>query len=87
MESGDVFGFRKIHEALQEASERCRKHRVAQLMRKEGIRAQTGYGRRPRAASGKPSVIAQKHLAQKFNADAPSQTWVTDSTYIRTHGG
>ena len=47
LESGDVFGYRKIHDDLREIVEDCGRHRVARLMRLEGLRSQTGYRRRP----------------------------------------
>ncbi len=47
LESGGVYGYRKIHQDLREAGEACGKHRMARLMRREGLRSQTGYRRRP----------------------------------------
>ena len=47
LESGGVYGYRKIHDDLRELGEACGKHRVARLMRLEGLRSQTGYRRRP----------------------------------------
>ncbi|WP_442488329.1 IS3 family transposase [Halomonas litopenaei] len=43
--SGGRYGYRKIHQALTAAGERCGKHRVAKLMREEGLRSKTGHGR------------------------------------------
>lgn len=36
LESGGVYGYRKIHDDLREAGEDCGRHRVARLMRLEG---------------------------------------------------
>src|SRR5262245_36799358 len=58
LESGCVYGYRKIHGDLRELGEKCGKHRVERLMKLEGLRAQVGYGRRPRVAGGKPAQIA-----------------------------
>jgi len=87
LESGGVYGYRKIHDDLREFGERCGKHRVARLMRAEGLRAQVGYHRRPRHHGGRPAVVAPNHLNQQFDVAEPNQVWVTDITYIRTHEG
>ncbi len=55
-------------------------------MRQEGFRAQVGYRRRA-GRYGKPAVVAENRLEQKFDVEAPNQVWVTDITYIRTHEG
>ncbi|MQY51554.1 IS3 family transposase, partial [Rhodocyclus tenuis] len=46
MESGGVYGYRKIAPDLRDLGERSGKHRVYRLMRQEGLRAQVGYRRR-----------------------------------------
>ncbi|WP_139798934.1 IS3 family transposase [Andreprevotia lacus] len=87
LESGCVYGYRKVHDDLQALGERCGKHRVARLMKQESLRSQTGYHRRPGHYSGRPAVVAPNHLQRQFNVDAPNKAWVTDITYIRTHEG
>jgi putative transposase len=87
LESGCVYGSRKICDDLRALGERCSRHRVARLMRLEGLRAQVGYGRRPRVAGGKPSVVAPNVLEQRFEAAHPNTHWVTDITYLRTYEG
>ena len=87
LESGCVYGSRKICDDLRALGERCSRHRVARLMRLEGLRAQVGYGRRPRVAGGKPSVVAPNVLEQRFEASQPNTHWVTDITYLRTYEG
>lgn len=87
LESGGVYGYRKIHDDLREFGERCGKRRVARLMRAEVLRAQVGYHRRPRHHGGHPAVVAPNHLNQQFDVAGPNQVWVTDITYIRTHEG
>lgn len=87
LESGGVYGYRKISTDLQELGEACGKHRVARLMRCEGLRSQTGYRRRPCHYGGGPTVIAPNHLDRQFDVAEPNKVWVTDITYIRTHEG
>ena len=86
LESGGVYGYRKITGDLRDEGERCGKHRVYRLMKQDGLRSQTGYRRRS-GAYGKPAVVAPNQLAQQFDVKAPNQAWVTDITYIRTHEG
>ncbi|MDU0461039.1 MAG: IS3 family transposase [Geobacteraceae bacterium] len=86
LESGCVYGYRKIHKDLRELGESSGKNRVARLMKQEGLKAQVGY-RNPRYKSGKVAVLAENHLKQDFNAQQPNQAWVTDITYIRTYEG
>jgi len=87
LESGGVYGYRKITHDLRELGERCGKHRVYRLMRQEGLSAQVGYHRRPGCYGGRPAIVATNQLEQNFDVGAPNQVWVTDITYIRTHEG
>lgn len=87
LESGGVYGYRKITRDLRDLGERCGKHRVYRLMRSEALRSQTGYRRRPGQRYGRPAVIAPNHVQQEFDVAVPNQVWVTDITYIRTHEG
>jgi len=86
LESGGVYGYRKIHRDLRDCGESCGKHRVHRLMRAAGLRAQVGY-RRPRHRSGPASVLAPNRLQQQFVVDQPDRVWVSDITHIRTHEG
>jgi len=87
LESGCVYGYRKIHDDLRSLGETCSPNKVARLANLAGIKAQVGYRRRPGAYGGKPAVVATNQLKQDFYAGAPDQTWVTDITYIKTHEG
>ena len=87
LESGCVYGYRKIHHDLLSLGEPCAANTVAKLMRNEGLRAQVGYKRRPGKYGTKPAVVAANRLQQDFNVSAPDTVWVTDITYIRTHEG
>jgi putative transposase len=86
LESGSVYGYRKIHQDLREAGETCGKNRVARLMKQTGLKAQAGY-RKPRYKGRPAAILAENHLNQKFDVQAPNQAWVTDITYIRTYEG
>ena len=66
--------------------ETCSVHRVARLMRLNGLRAQIGYKRRW-IRSGEPGQVAPNRLNQEFSVESPNQAWVGDITYIRTYEG
>ena len=88
IESGGIYGYRKIYDDMQEVGESCGKHRVFRLMCLAKLRSQTGYSkRRPNHKSGKPSSFAPNRLEQQFDVDCPNVTWVTDITFIRTYEG
>lgn len=87
LESGGVYGYRKLTMDMRDLGETCGKHRVARLLGLEGLRSQTGYRRRPGSRGGKPAMVAPNHLQRQFNVREPNQSWVTDITYIRTHEG
>jgi putative transposase len=87
LESGCVYGYRKIHSDLKDIGETCSKHRVARLMKQGGMRAQVGYRRKPGSYGRKPAHVAENVLDRSFSPEAPNQSWVTDITYIKTHEG
>jgi len=87
LESGAVYGYRKVHDDLRDLGETCGRNRIHRLMRQALLRSQTGYHRRPGYRKGQPSVVAPNHLRQQFDVAEPNRVWVTDITYIRTHEG
>ena len=87
LESGCVYGYRKIHDDLRDLGECCGKHRVYRLMRLSGIRAEVGYGKRRGHYGGNPAVVAPNTLDRQFDPSSPNQAWVTDITMIRTYEG
>ena len=87
LESGGVYGYRKLTLDMRDLGERCSKHRVAKLLKQEGLQAQRGYRRRSSSRGGQPAVVAPNVLEQQFSVEMPNQAWVTDITYIRTHEG
>ncbi len=86
LESGCVYGYRKIHLDLRDRGQQCGINRVWRLMKRAGIKAQVGY-RSPRARKGEASIVTPNRLLRQFNPEAPDERWVTDITYIRTHEG
>jgi putative transposase len=87
LESGCIYGYRKIHDDLRELGETCGPNRVARLMKQDGLKAQVGYKKPGYKSGGKVAVLADNHLKQDFDAEEPNKVWVTDITYVRTHEG
>lgn len=81
LESGAVYGYRKVYDDLRELAETCGRNRVLRLMRSASLRSQTGSPP-SRAARGQPSVVAPNHLQQQFDVAEPNRVWVTHITYI-----
>ncbi|HBY9527815.1 IS3 family transposase [Klebsiella aerogenes] len=86
LESGCVYGYRKIHLDLRDTGQQCGVNRVWRLMKRAGIKSQVGY-RSPRARKGEASIVSPSRLQRQFNPDVPDERWVTDITYIRTREG
>ncbi len=84
IQSGTVYGYRKISDDLQDMGERCGEQRVHRLTKDNGLRSQKGYRRKSRHLSGRPASVARKHLARQFDVQKPNEVWVNNITYIRT---
>lgn len=63
------------------------RHRVARLMRREGLRARRRrkFVRTTNSKHGLP--VAPNVLARDFNPPAPDRAWATDITYVPTREG
>lgn len=87
LESGCVYGYRKVFDDLRELGESCGKGRVERLMSNNGIHAQVGYGKRKTMSGGAVAVVADNVLNRQFDVAQPNEAWVTDITCIRTYEG
>lgn len=67
--------------------ESCCPNRVARLARLSGIRAQTGYKRRPGQHAVRPSLAIGNTLDRRFDVKAPDKARVTDIIDTRTLEG
>lgn len=85
--SQGVYGAPRVFLDLREAGETCSKHRVARLMRVNGMRAKGGYRTRRYVAGGKPAELIPNLIKRNFNVSHPNRVWVTDITYVRTWEG
>jgi putative transposase len=87
LESGAVYGYRKIHDDLRSLGITCGHQRVRRLMKAEGLRCQVGYRRRPNSKAGAPAAAAPNVLGRKFEVATPNESWVVDTTCIKTFEG
>jgi len=86
-ESDGVYGSPKIWQILRQQGEGCGKHRIARLMRREGLRGIPAPTRWKRRKSGERPAGITNQLARDFTAPIPNTKWVTDITYIPTQEG
>ncbi|GJL70246.1 MAG: transposase [Nitrospirales bacterium] len=86
-ESDGVYGSPKIWQILRKQGEGCGKHRIARLMRREGLRGIPAPKRWKRRTSGERPAGITNQLARDFTAPIPNTKWVTDITYIPTQEG
>jgi putative transposase len=87
-DSRETYGSPRIHVALRRKGIACGRHRVARLMRQEGLCARPKHRAHPVTTRRQPGVIpAPNLLNQNFTATAPNQKWVSDFTYIATGEG
>jgi putative transposase len=88
--SGRSYGSPRIHRELVATGTPCGRHRIARLMREEGLRAKQGRRFRPRA-SAPPSALAPNRLARRFHrarvASELDRAWAADATAIPTREG
>jgi len=87
LESGGVYGYRKVHTDLRDHGESCSENRTYRLMRQAGLRAQVGYRRPGCRRGGQVGHVAANLLDRQFDVTEPDTVWATDITYIRTHEG
>lgn len=66
LESGGVYGYRKIHRDMRDIGEQRGINRVHRLMQRAGLRAQVGY-RKSRARGGEQHVVTPNRLERQFN--------------------
>jgi transposase InsO family protein len=86
--SRQTYGSPRIWARLRGQGLSCGRHRVARLMRREGIRPQKRHRRYPVTTQRQPGVIpAPNRLNQDFCATMANTKWVSDFTYIDTAEG
>jgi len=86
-QSRRTYGSPRIWEALCQRGVRCGRHRIARLMRLNGIRAKTKRRFKVTTRSGHTLMTVPDLVQRDFNAQRPNQIWTSDITYIWTHEG
>ena len=82
-----TYGSPRILEDLREDGELVGRNRVIRLMREEGIQARVRKRFKSTTMSDHGQPVAGNVLARDFQAAAPNQRWVGDTTEMLTVGG
>ena len=86
--SRKVYGSPRIHRDLVDAGVPCGRHRVARLMRQDGLRGAQKRRFRPRTTDSRHSrPVHPNRLAALPAVTRPREVWVSDLTYIPTQEG
>jgi transposase InsO family protein len=86
--SRKTYGSPRIHVVLRRKGVACGRHRVARLMRQDGLCARRRHKTHPITTQRQPGVVpAPNRLNREFSAPAPNCKWVSDFTYIDTDEG
>jgi transposase InsO family protein len=84
--SGETYGYPRIHAALKARNIVCGRHRVARIMRENGLKAK--MARRFKYHRHRDWLFAKTPnlLLGRPHATAANQVWVGDVSYIRVRG-
>lgn len=86
-ESRETYGSPSIWDALIKQGHRIGEHRVARLMRQDGIRAKTVKKWRATTQSHHRFPVATNTLNRQFTVASPNRVWAGDITYVWTTEG
>lgn len=82
-----TYGSPRIHAELGANKIAAGRHRIARLMREEGIVARRPRRFRKTTLSNHGLPVAENVLAREFTTASPNEAWVGDITYIWTRQG
>ena len=85
--SRETYGSPSIWDALVKRGHGAGEHRIARLMRAEGIRAKTVKKWRATTQSNHRMPVAANVLKRQFTVAQPNQVWAGDITYVWTTEG
>ncbi len=86
-ESRQTYGSPRMWRVLVARGRVVGRHRVARLMRHDGLRAKTVTKWRATTQSSHSFPVAANQLNRQFTVAAPNQVWAGDLTYIWTMEG
>lgn len=81
------YGSPRIHQDLRAQGVRVGRHRVARLMRLQGLRSLSRRRSWKRLAAVTPAIRAANTLQREFAAAQPNEKWAGDITYVPTRQG
>ena len=84
---GKVYGSRRLGAVLRAKGVPVGRYRVRRLMRQHRLHALWRRKFIHTTDSGHALPVAKNILDWRFDPCRPDQAWVSDITYIRTHGG
>lgn len=85
--SNETYGYPRMQVELAEQGVMIGKHRVARLMRDNGLKAAQKRRFKRTTDSHHDHPIAPNLLDQDFSCEAPNQKWGTDISYVWTREG
>lgn len=74
------YGSPRVHEDLIEQRERISRKRVSRLMQQDGLKARVRKRYKLTTMSDHDQPVAENLLDRQFDAEAPNQRWVGDTT-------
>ena len=86
-ESRETYGSPSIWDALMKRGHGVGEHRIARLMRVEGIRAKTVKKWRATTQSQHRFPVVANTLDRQFTVESPNRVWAGDLTYVWTTEG
>ena len=86
-ESRRAYGYPRVHRELLRRGHQVGRHRVARLMRQEGLRSKRQRRFRVTTKANDKHLPAPNLLERQFHTQKPDAVWVGDITYIRTDEG
>jgi transposase InsO family protein len=82
-----IYGYRKVHDDLQEQKIECCRETARRVLHEKGLFSRTKRKFVVTTDSRHEQPVAANVLARDFQADAPNQKWTSDITYIATRQG
>lgn len=86
-DSAQTYGSPRIHQELRAHGLVVGRHRIARLMRVEGLWAVSRRRWRTTTRRDPRQAPAPDRLQRAFGVQAPDQVWAADLTYVETRGG
>lgn len=86
-ENEEVYGRRRMSDALKEKGHNVGKAAAGTLMKMAGVKVKTKRKFKATTDSNHDLPVASNFLERDFTADVPDRVWVSDITYIWTREG